>query len=100
MNGSVTGKCRWGEEAVGRFTGWHVNSTVMTRTVTRRPHLSFIASSAFSRAAVPFIYIKKINKKRRSMRDNGIQPGCPGQTERDDDDHHKALPNQSLPSFS
>jgi len=95
-----------GEEAVGRFTGWRVNSTVMIRTVTRRPHLSFIASSAFSRAAVPFfiyiyIIIKKINKKRRSMRDNAIQPGCPSQTERDDDDDdHKALPNQSLPSFS
>jgi hypothetical protein len=35
------------------------------------------------------------------MRDNAIQPGCPSQTERDDDDDdHKALPNQSLPSFS
>lgn len=35
------------------------------------------------------------------MRDNAIQPGCPSQTERDDDDdHHKALPNQLLPCFS
>jgi len=53
-----------GEEAVGRFTGWRVNSTVMIRTVTRRPHLSFIASSAFSRAAVPFLYIYILLLKR------------------------------------
>ena len=48
-----------GEEAVGRFTGWHVNLTVMIRTVTRRPHLSFCQLSIFpcSRSFYIYIYI-------------------------------------------